>query len=69
MSVSPVMQLKGISASDGERLLAAIWRVLEEHTLASPLVEVRFGEGTIDIALTFQSTGDRAVVGSKLFLV
>jgi hypothetical protein len=66
MPVSPVMQFNGISASDGERLLAAIWCILEERTLASPLVEVRSAKGTIDITMTFRSAEDRAAVERDL---
>ena len=56
------MQFKGIDESEAERLLAGIWRVLEEHNLATPLLGVRSARSRITITLTFRSAGDRAIV-------
>jgi hypothetical protein len=65
-SASATMRFKRIGQSEAERLLAAIWRVLEERALASPMVRVRFAKASIDITLAFQSQGDRAIVEKEL---
>lgn len=39
----------------------ALWLVLEEHDLATPLMNVRSANGSINITLTFRSPGDRAL--------
>ena len=62
------MQFTGIDQSEAERLLAAIWRVLEERALASPMVQVRSEKASIDITLAFQSQGDCAIVEKELVL-
>jgi signal transduction histidine kinase len=51
-----------VEESAAERLLATLWRVLEAHDLATPLLSVRSAEGSIEITLTFPSPGDRALV-------
>ena len=56
------MQFAGISKTDAERLLAAIWRALEEHGLATPRLHVRSAKGSIDVTLTFQSAGEMALI-------
>jgi hypothetical protein len=61
-STSLTMKFNGIEVSDAERLLAAIWRVFEEHTIATPLLDVRSANASIDIRLTFQSAEDLALV-------
>ena len=55
------MEFNRISLSDAERLLAAIWCILEEHDLATPLMRVRSARGALDIALTFASAKDHAL--------
>jgi hypothetical protein len=65
-SASATMRFNRIEQSEAERLLAAIWCVLEEHSLASPMVQVRSAKALIDIALAFQSQGDRAIVEKEL---
>ena len=62
MSSSASMQFAGISKTDAERLLAAIWRVLEEHRLATPRLHVRSAKGSIAVTLTFQSAGEVALI-------
>jgi hypothetical protein len=47
--------------SDAERLLVALWLVLEEHDLATPLMDIRSANGSINITLTFRSPRDRAL--------
>jgi hypothetical protein len=56
------MQFTGISKTDAERLLAAIWRVLEEHGLATPRLHVRSAKTSIDVTLTFQSPAEAALM-------
>ena len=67
-SASATMQFNGIGKSEAERLLVRIWRILEEHALAPPMVQVRSTKGSIDVTLAFQSQGDRAVVEKELVL-
>jgi hypothetical protein len=57
-----------MSDSEAERLLAAIWRVLEEQALATPLLNVRSANGLFHIVATFQSSGDRELVFANLAL-
>jgi hypothetical protein len=57
---SPILKFN-VEESAAERLVATLWRVLEEHDLATPLLSVRSANGSIDITLTFQSPGDRAL--------
>ena len=56
------LQLVGVSTEQAERLLAAIWCVLEAHALASPTIKVRSAAGLIDISLTFGSAEDCSIV-------
>jgi hypothetical protein len=56
------MQFTGISEADAERLLAAIWCVLEEHDLATPRLHVRSAKKSIDVTLTFQSPRELALI-------
>src|SRR5215831_16864108 len=63
---SSTIQLNGIGESDAERLLAAVWRILEEHALPTPLLDVRSANASLDIRLTFQSPGDCAAVEAEL---
>jgi hypothetical protein len=63
------MYFHAIDESEGERLLVAIWHLLEEQAVASPLVEVRSAKASIDIVLTFQSAADRALIERKLLYV
>ena len=65
-SGSSTIQLNGIGESDAERLLAAVWRILEEHALPTPLLDVRSANASLDIRLTFQSPGARAAVEAEL---
>jgi hypothetical protein len=60
------MQFNGLDESDAERLLAAIWRALEEHNLPTPLLDARTATARIDIMLTFQSAGECALVKKEL---
>ena len=60
-STSLAIKFNGTEVSDAERLLAAIWRVFEEH-IATPLLDVRSANASIDIRLTFQSAEDLALV-------
>jgi hypothetical protein len=56
----PILEFH-VEEAAAERLLATLWRVLEEHDLATPLLSRRSANGSIDITLTFQSPGDRAL--------
>lgn len=56
------MQFTGISEAEAERLLAVIWRALEEHALATPRLNVRSANASINITLTFQSAEEMASV-------
>jgi hypothetical protein len=50
-----------LKESDAERLLVALWLVLEEHDLATPLMDVRPANGAINLTLTFRSPRDRVL--------
>jgi hypothetical protein len=56
------LQLVGVSMEQAERLLAAIWFVLEARALASPTIRVRSAAGLIDISLTFGTAEDCSIV-------
>ena len=59
-----------VEESAAERFLASLWRVLEEHDLATPLLGVRSTKkGSIDITLTFPLAGDRALAADALAAV
>lgn len=60
------LELAGMSGAKAERLLAAIWRILEAHSLASPIIEVNSANGLFDISLTFGSAKDRGLVENSL---
>jgi hypothetical protein len=62
MSSSSSMRFHGIDEAEAERLLAAIWRVLEENDLATPQLHVRSAKTSIDVTLTFQSAQELALV-------
>ena len=61
------IQFNGIGDAEAERLVASIWRVLEEHSIPTPLVDVRSADARIDITLRFRSADDRALVEQKAF--
>ena len=60
------MQFNGLHEPDAERLLAAIWCVLEKHSLRTPLLDARTASARIDVTLTFQSAGERTLVQKEL---
>jgi hypothetical protein len=60
------IQFNGIDVSGAERLVASIWRVLEEYSITTPLMDVRSASASIDITLRFRSEEDRALVGKEL---
>jgi hypothetical protein len=66
MSREIEIQFSGINVSEAERLVASIWRLLEEHSIATPLMDVRSVSASIDITLRFRSAEDRALVGKEL---
>jgi hypothetical protein len=58
---SSTLELAAIGGAKAERLLiAAIWRILEAHSLASPIIEVNSVNGLFDISVTFGSAKDCA---------
>jgi hypothetical protein len=61
-SRSLIMEFRGISEEDAERLVAVTWRILEAHALISPALDVRRVKALIDISLLFESTVERALV-------
>jgi hypothetical protein len=61
-SAVATLQFTALGESDAERLLAAIWRVLEEHGLPTPRLDIRSGNRSLDITVTFQSAGDCAAI-------
>jgi hypothetical protein len=60
------IQFNEIDVSGAERLVASIWRVLEKHSITTPLMDVRSASALIDITLRFRSAEDRALVGKEL---
>jgi hypothetical protein len=65
-SASATLQFIGLGKSDAERLLAAIWRVLEEWGLPTPQLDIRSGNPSLDIKLRFQSAGDCTAIKKHL---
>jgi hypothetical protein len=66
-SASVAMQFNGIEP-DAERLLAGVWRVLEEHGLPTPRLDIRSAKPLIEITLTFESIEDRALIEKNIKL-
>jgi len=64
LRASSKLELVGLSMDQAERLLAAIWCVLEAYSLATPTVEVRPAAAAdlTDISLTFRSVEDCSIV-------
>jgi hypothetical protein len=60
------LELAAIRGAKAERLLVAIWRILEAHSLTSPVISVNSANGLFDISLTFESAKDCALVESSL---
>lgn len=67
-SASATMQFDGIGESDAERLLAAVWRVLEEHSLPTPRLDVRSAKPFIELTLTFESVEHHASIENDIKL-
>ena len=64
------LQLVGVSTEQAERLLAAIWRILEAHALGSPMMDVRSpAQGLIDLRLIFRNAADCALVEANLPMI
>lgn len=61
-SASTALHFPGLGESGAERLLAAIWRILEEHDLPTPRVDIRSSSSSLDIMLTFRSAEDCATI-------
>jgi hypothetical protein len=65
--LTTLLQLTEISEAEAERLLVAIWRVLEAHALGSPILDVRSpAKGLLDLRLIFRNTEDCALVEANL---
>jgi hypothetical protein len=65
-----LLQVREIGEAEAERLLAAIWRVLEAHALGSPMMDVRSpAKGLLDLRLTFRNAEDRALVEANLPMI
>lgn len=62
-----VVRLDPMSMARAERVVAEVWRVLEEYHIASPqlAVEARMGN-FLDMHLTFDSIADAALVRHAL---
>jgi hypothetical protein len=60
------LEVARIRAGNAERLLAAIWCILETHSLTPPVIDVDFANGLFDISLTFRSARDCALVENSL---
>jgi hypothetical protein len=65
-SASTRLNFIGLGESDAERLLAVIWRVLEERDLPTPHVDIRSGNPSLDITLTFRSAEECATIKEHL---
>lgn len=62
-----VIELKGLSTAEAEITVARIWRVLEKHDLASPLVATEsHANDDVSILLTFRSQDDAKLVAETL---
>jgi len=60
------LELTGVTGAQAERVLAAIWQILEAYSLASPIIEVNSVNGEFDISLTFGSAKDCALVENSV---
>lgn len=63
---SSTLELARIAGDKAERLLAAIWRILEARSLPTPIMEVDCTNGLFDISLTFGSARERVLLESSL---
>jgi hypothetical protein len=63
------LRLAAITPPEGERFLTATWRILVEHDLASPKIEVRPAGALIDISLHFSSVEDCALVKKRFYQI
>ena len=68
-SASTALHFPGLGESDAERLLAAIWLVLEERGLPTPLVDVQSGNPSLNVTLTFESVKDCATIANHVNFV
>ena len=65
-----VIQLKRMTASEAEKVIARIWYVLEQRDIESPRIDTRGdGEGRIAIRITFEAQGDADAVLAALWSV
>jgi hypothetical protein len=63
----PVIPLNQVSMARAEQLLAEIWRVLEEYSIASPRLTVEVSANDlVDVALTFDGSADAKLVWHAL---
>ena len=63
----PIIPLNQVSMTCAEQLLAEIWRVLEEYSIASPRLTVEVGANDLlDVALTFDGSADAKLVRHTL---
>jgi hypothetical protein len=68
--ISTLLEVTKISEAEAERLLAAIWRILEAHALGSPMMDVRSpAQGLIDLRLIFRNAADCALVEANLPMI
>ena len=69
-SPSTLLELTEISEPEAERLLAAIWCVLEAHALGSPMMHIRSSaKGLLDLRLIFRNAEDCALVEANLPMI
>jgi hypothetical protein len=67
---SALLQLTEISEAEAERLLAAIWCILEAHALGSPMMHIRSSaKGLLDLRLIFRNAEDCALVEANLPMI
>jgi hypothetical protein len=59
---SAEMHVTALSEAGAERLIAAVWCVLEEYDLSTPGLAIRPGNPSIAITLIFRSASERALV-------
>jgi hypothetical protein len=64
---SSTLRVTAIPAPEAETLLATTWCILVENALASPEIEVRLSETSIDMHLRFSSAEDCALVEKRIY--
>jgi hypothetical protein len=53
-----IMRMARLSMPEAEKLIAALWRTLEEYGVSSPQLRVGQTRGSVDLSIEFRSQKD-----------